>query len=50
MDLIKRYDKAGLYPFEKARPMVAEILKTVIADDKGIELNTSSHRYGLTFI
>ena len=48
MDLIKRYDMAGLYPFEKVRPMIAEILKIVIADGKGIELNTSSHRYGLT--
>lgn len=48
MDLIKRYDKAGLYPFEKVKPMVAEILKIVIADGKGIEINTSSHRYGLT--
>lgn len=48
MDLIKRYDKAGLYPFEKVRPMIAEILKIIIVDDKGIELNTSSHRYGLT--
>ena len=48
VDLIKRYDKAGLYPFDKVKPMIAEILKTVIADGKGIELNTSSHRYGLT--
>ncbi len=48
MDLIKRYDLAGLYPFEKVKPLVAEILKTVIADGKGIEVNTSSHRYGLT--
>ena len=47
VDLIKRYDKAGPYPFEKVRPMIAEILKTVITDGKGIELNTSSHRYGL---
>lgn len=47
MDLIKRYDKAGIYPFEKIRPFVAEILKIVIADGKGIEINTSSHRYGL---
>lgn len=28
--------------------MIAEILKIVIADGKGIEVNTSSHRYGLT--
>lgn len=48
MDLIKRYDKAGVYPFEKVKPFVAEILKIVIADGKGLELNTSSHRYGLT--
>lgn len=48
MDLIKRYDKAGIYPFEKLKPMIAEILKIVIADGKGIEVNTSSHRYGLT--
>lgn len=48
MDLINRYDKAGLYPFEKVRPMIIEILKTVIAEEKGIEINTSSHRYGLT--
>lgn len=47
MDLIKRYDKAGPYPFEKVKPMIAEILKIVIADGKGIEVNTSSHRYGL---
>lgn len=47
MDLIKRYDKAGLYPFEKVKPLIAEILKVVIADGKGIEVNTSSHRYGL---
>ncbi|MBD5085551.1 MAG: histidinol-phosphatase HisJ family protein [Clostridiales bacterium] len=47
MDLIKRYDKAGIYPFENIKPFAAEILKIVIADGKGIELNTSSHRYGL---
>lgn len=48
MDLIKRYDKAGQYPFEKVKSIIAEILKTVIADGKGIEVNTSSHRYGLS--
>ena len=47
LDLISRYDKAGYFPFEKIRPIVTEILKTVIADGKGIEINTSSHRYGL---
>ena len=48
MDLITRYDKAGTYPFEKLKPIFTEILKTVIADGKGIEVNTSSHRYGLS--
>lgn len=47
LDLITRYDPAGPYPFEKLRPLLTEILKTVIADGKGIELNTSSRRYGL---
>lgn len=47
LDLISRYDKAGYYPFEKIRPLVTEILKTVIGDGKGIEVNTSSYRYGL---
>ncbi len=47
LDLITRYDEAGVYPFEKLKPVLTEILKTVIADGKGIEVNTSSHRYGL---
>lgn len=47
MDLITRYDQAGPYPFEKIKPIVTEILKIVIADGKGIEFNTSYHRYGL---
>ncbi len=47
VDLITRYDKAGIYPFEKIKPVLEEIFKIVIADGKGIELNTSYHRYGL---
>lgn len=47
LDLIKRYDPAGIYPFEGTRDITAAILKRVIADGKGIELNTSSWRYGL---
>ena len=47
MDLITRYDKAGVYSFEQLKPILTKILKTVIADEKGIEVNTSSHRYGL---
>ncbi len=47
MDLITRYDRNGVYPFERIKPFVEEILKIVIKDGKGIELNTSYHRYGL---
>lgn len=47
LDLITRYDKQGVYPFERVRPLVEAILRRVIADGKGIEVNTSSHRYGL---
>lgn len=47
MDLITRYDKKGIYPFEKLKPLIEEILKTVIKSGKGIEFNTSYHRYGL---
>ena len=47
LDLIKRYDPAGIYLFEKSRDVIAEILTRVIADGKGIEVNTSSFRYGL---
>ncbi len=47
LDLIARYDIFDCYPFEKIEPIVREILKIVIADGKGIEVNTSSHRYGV---
>lgn len=48
LDLIVRYDEQGVYPFEKVKPMVAEILRNAIQNGKGIELNTSFHRYGLS--
>ena len=47
IDFITRYDDNGIYPFEKVKPIIEEILKTVIADGKGIEVNTSCYRYGL---
>lgn len=47
LDLIVRYDLQGYYPFENVKDIVRRILKTVIEDGKGIEVNTSSHRYGL---
>ena len=48
LDLIVRYDPAGVFPFEKVRDIMEEILRTAINDGKGIELNTSSWRYGLS--
>lgn len=48
LDLIVRYDPEGAWPFEKAKPWIEKILKKVIEDGKGIELNTSSKRYGLS--
>lgn len=47
LDLIQRYDVHGPYPFAHVKDIVCEILKIVIQDGKGIEINTSSHRYGL---
>ncbi|RKJ80322.1 histidinol-phosphatase HisJ family protein [Butyricicoccus sp. 1XD8-22] len=47
LDMIKRYDKCGAYPDEKVLPLIEPILRQAIADGKGIELNTSSFKYGL---
>ena len=41
MDLITRYDKAGIFPFEEIRPIIKEILKTIIADGKEKEIDQS---------
>ncbi len=47
LDMIKRYDKYGDFPDDHIMEYVDLILKQVIADGKGIELNTSSFKYGL---
>lgn len=48
MDLLKRYDdKDGYDSFQGHKEIITKILKYVIKDGKGIELNTSSIRYGL---
>lgn len=47
LDLIRRYDPAGECPFTEIRDIVAAVLERVIADGKGIELNTSGIRYKL---
>lgn len=47
LDLLARYDENGIYPFENEKDVIAEILKYAIQDGKGIEINTSSWKYGL---
>jgi len=47
MDLIRRYDNVCEYPFEKTKNLVEKILIHLIENQKGIEVNTSSFRYGL---
>lgn len=47
LDLITRYDENGVYSYEKVEPIISDILKAVIENGKGIEFNTSYHRYGL---
>lgn len=48
IDLMRRYDRQGEYPFSKIKPQVEEILKLIINKGKGIEVNTSSFRYKLS--
>jgi histidinol-phosphatase (PHP family) len=45
IDVIRRYDKYGYYDLNKTKPILEQILKQVIKDGKGIEINTSSFRY-----
>jgi len=47
LDMIKRYDTVGEYPFEKIEGIVSDILTHVISQGKGIEINTSCFRYDL---
>lgn len=48
LDAIKRYDRNGEYPFEEVSDLITDILKLAIQDGKGIEVNTSCFRYGLS--
>ena len=47
LDLIVRYDLQGVYPFDRVKDIISEILRTVIEDGRGIEVNPSSWHYGL---
>lgn len=48
LDMIKRYDKEGILDDSANEDVIKNILKLVIKDGKGIEVNTSSFRYGLS--
>ena len=47
LDMMKRYDSLGPYPDRKVLPLIKKILRRAIGEGKGIEVNTSSFRYGL---
>lgn len=47
LDMIKRYDPCGDYPDERILPLAEKIMRQAIADEKGIEVNTSTLRYGM---
>lgn len=47
MDVIRRYDRNGNYPFEKIKDKIKQILEVVISNNKGIEINTSCYRYNI---
>lgn len=47
LDMIKRYDNLGPFPDKKVLHLIEKILRRAIDDGKGIEVNTSSFRYGL---
>lgn len=46
LDMIQRYTQPR-YPFIKSKEIISKILKQVIQDGKGIEVNTSSFQYNL---
>ncbi|MEG0474781.1 MAG: histidinol-phosphatase HisJ family protein [Carnobacterium sp.] len=47
MDLVRRYLDKEVDMFEYSKDKIVKILKKVIVDNKGIEINTSSVRYGI---
>lgn len=47
LDAIKRDDPYGFYDDDQVMDLIETILKKVIADGKGIEVNTSSFKYKL---
>lgn len=52
IDFIDRYfiDKTRLPKYDKVFPIIEEILKTIIYNNKGLEINTAGLRYGLDYL
>lgn len=48
LDMIKRYDKAGILDDAENEAIIKKILRLAIRDNKGIEVNTSCFRYRLS--
>ncbi|WP_372995733.1 histidinol-phosphatase HisJ family protein [Lutispora sp.] len=50
IDVVRRYlnNGEGDFQFDLYKDYIADILKTLIINDKGIEINTSGKRYGLS--
>lgn len=51
IDFVDRYfkDKISMKSYEKVFPIIEDILKIVIENDKGIEINTAAINYGLDY-
>ncbi len=49
LDSCVRYADAAQVPFKEVKPIIEQILKRVIADGKGIEVNTSFYRYNVPY-
>ncbi|MEA4911745.1 MAG: histidinol-phosphatase HisJ family protein [Oscillospiraceae bacterium] len=47
MDMIRRYDAQGYYPYENNLGVIEAILRRLIADGKALEVNTATARYGI---
>lgn len=47
LDMVKRYDQAGILDDAENEAIIKKILRMAIADGKGIEVNTSCFRYRL---
>lgn len=47
LDVIKRYDRQGILDDKELEEIIKKVLRQVISDGKGIEVNTSSYRYNL---